>query len=118
APAPVPPATPAPTSTETSDKLKAYTFEQRAEFKGFVNELTAQSDAVVTKLNMGYNSMLVTPARRTAMENLTKAAADFKTQAHALDNVSADTWDSVKSALVNCWQNFAGALTKVRESKN
>lgn len=118
APAPVLAPPPAPASTDNADRMKAYTFEQRDAFKSLVTELTAQTAATGAEMNLGYNSMLASPERRAAMEALARSAADFSAQAHALDNVSAETWDSIKSALVTSWQNHAGALAKAREIKN
>ena len=115
-PAPVAPAVPG--STATDDQMKAFTYEQRAGFKHLVTELTAGGAATVVELNRGYNEMLAKPARRAAMAALAKAAADFTGKARALDNVSADTWESVKEALVTCWRNYDGALAKVRETKD
>ena len=116
-PAPAQEPAPAPTITETTDRLKAYTFEQRAECKVFVKTLVEQGDAAVAEVSLGYNSMLATPARRAAMVALAEAAHNFKDEAGHLDNVSAETWDSVRSGLVTFWQNLAGALAKARESK-
>jgi hypothetical protein len=105
------------TSTETSAKLKGYTFEQRAEFAIFVKDLGTKSDATITGLNVGYNEMQASPARRAAMEVLRLAAADFKNKTSALDNVTAETWESVRSNLVSSWENLQSALAKVRAVK-
>ena len=92
------------TSTETSARLKGYTFEQRAEF-------------AIAELNAGYTEMMATPARRAAMEALRRAAADFKDKTSALDNASAETWETIKSNLVTSWVNLQSALAKAREEK-
>ena len=106
-----------PTSTETSARLKGYTFEQRAEFSLFVKQLGTQSDAAIAELNAGYTEMMATPARRAAMEALRRAAADFKDKTSALDNASAETWETIKSNLVTSWVNLQSALAKAREEK-
>jgi hypothetical protein len=105
------------TSTETSAKLKAYTFEQRAEFATFVKDLGTKSDIAITGLNVGYNEMQASPARRAAMEALRLAAVDFKNKTSVLDNVTAETWESIRSNLVSSWENLQSALAKARAVK-
>ena len=106
-----------PSTTETSDRLKAGTFEERAGFSVLVKELGAQAEAARGELNAGYNEMQASPARRAAMELLRLRAADFKDKTSALDNVSAETWETVKSSLVTPWQNLQGAIAKARAAK-
>ncbi len=107
--------TPAP--SETMDRMKDATFEQRDEFALMVKNVGAQSDTAVAELNTGYAEMLASPARRAAMDALKKAAANFKEKAAALDNVSADTWETVKSNIVTASGNLESALAKARTLK-
>lgn len=99
------------------DRMKDATFEQRDEFALMVKNVGAQSDTAVAELNTGYAEMLASPARRAAMDALKKAAANFKEKAAALDNVSADTWETVKSNIVTASGNLESALAKARTLK-
>jgi hypothetical protein len=112
--APVPPAVDAAANTE---KLKGFTFEQRAECVALARSLVLQAEADGAALKMGYNEMMATPARRAAMVALDAATAGLKRATDLLDNVSADTWGSVQSGLVTAWQNHVGALTRARAEK-
>ena len=112
--APVPPAADAAATTE---KLKGFTFEQRAECTALARGLVLQAEADGAALKMGYNEMMAPPARRAAMVALDAATAGLKRATDLLDNVSADTWGSVQSGLVTAWQNHVGALARARAEK-
>lgn len=111
------PVTPAADAAATTEQLKAFTFEQRAECTTLARGLVLQAEADVAALKAGYNAMMATPARRAAMVALDAATAGLKRATDLLDNVSADTWGSVQAGLVTAWQNHAGALTQARAIK-
>lgn len=119
--APAPPAdaapiiaAPAPTTAEVMAKLKAFTYEQRADFLLMVQDLDRQSDAALANESAGYIEVKSTPARRKAMDALRAAVADFKDKTAKIDNAKAENWESITVNLANSWENLQGAHAKAR----
>jgi hypothetical protein len=111
------PPRPAHPPTETSIKLKSYTFEQRVELSDFVAELGREADAAIAELTAGYVEMEASPAHRAAMEAVRLAAVEFKSSTSALGDATADTWVTVTSNLAASWVDLRTALDQARETK-
>lgn len=97
-----------------ADHLSSHTFEERDAFVALANKLVAQADTDIAALKMGYNDMLAGKAQQDAMAGLDRAALGFKDKVGTLDAVRAETWDTVKSAVVSFWINLQTALAKAR----
>lgn len=113
--APAPPAADA--AVANTEKLKGFTYDQRAECTALARSLVLQAEADVAALKAGYNEMLATPTRRAAMVALDAATASLKSATDSLDNASSETWVSIRSSLVSAWQNHVGALALARLEK-
>jgi hypothetical protein len=97
-----------------SNRLKQYSYEQRADFTATVRTLATQSDNTWTAMNVGYIEMEATAPRRSAMEFLRTTQIDFKDKVAALDNTTPETWETLKGNVVMAWDRYEQALLKAR----
>lgn len=97
-----------------ANRLKQYSFAQRAEFVNAVHALSTQTDNTWAAMSAGYIEMEASAPRRSAMEFLRTAQADFKDKVSALDNITPDTWETVKANAIASWDRYEQALLKAR----
>jgi len=95
-------------------RMNEHRFEDRDAFTALVKQLDAQTDASITKMKVGYSEIQAPPAQREAMLELDRAAAAYKERIVAIDSVRAETWETVKSAIVSFWMNLQTAMAKAQ----
>jgi hypothetical protein len=114
-----PPAEPvAPASTEWSwEELKNAEFEKHDAFIAQLKDMHAKFDTEVDVLRSKFKETDATDSEKKAMIELDKAEVDFEGKMKALDNVTADTWETVKSNLLSSWLNLKEAFKKARPTE-
>jgi hypothetical protein len=109
------PDTPAVVTTEA--RLKGYGFDRRVEFGTLVKSLAQQIATDCASVSVGYNEMEATSGRRSTMEAVRTARADFNDKVAALDNVAPETWENTKANLITSWKHFEEVLQQARAQK-
>lgn len=119
--APTSPVGPPPTATSpaawTWEELKAAEFEQRDEFTAQVRALHARFEPELAELRSRFKETDASMAQKKAMAELDKADFDFTEKMKALDNVSVETWETVKSNLLSAWTNLQEAFKRTRPTE-
>lgn len=118
-PSPTPPVT-APTEQGTEwswEKLKAAEFEQRETFIEQVRALHARFEIEIAQLRTRFKETDATESQKKAMIELDKAEVDFEEKMKALDNVTRETWETVKSNLLSSWLNLQEAYKKTKPTE-
>ncbi len=118
---PTPPVAPAPSAPDSSalswDELKKVEFEQRAVFISQLRSMHAKFEADVAALRARFKETNATESQKKAMIELDKAEVDFEEKMKALDNVTAETWETVKSNLLSSWLNLQEAFKQTRPTE-
>jgi hypothetical protein len=94
------------------DKLKSATFDKRGDVEAQGKALAAEMEAQASKLRANYAEAKASMSRKTAMEELKNAEADYKQKLSALGAASADTWDSAKNNTIAAWDRLEAAYRK------
>jgi hypothetical protein len=99
------------------DQLKNAEFEQRDDFTAQIRTVHTQFRDDVAQLRSRYQETAATESEKKAMTDLEKAETDFDEKLKALDNVSAETWETVKSNLLSSWLNLQEAFRRARPTE-
>ncbi len=96
------------------DDLRNFTIEQRQEFSSNARALASKVDAEMSELRAEAAEGKASASRRAAMEELSNARADFDQKLAALQQASADTWESAKANVVAAAERLQAAWRKAR----
>lgn len=112
-----PPATATSPAAWTWDELKAAEFEHRDAFTTQVRALHTRFEPELAELRSRFKETDASVAQKKAMAELDKADFDFAEKMKALDNVSVETWETVKSNLLSSWVNLREAFKRTRPTE-
>ena len=90
-------------ASDTWDRLKNYTYDQRAEFASKTNDYAAKLDRDLVKV------------KGAASTRLAEARDDLRNAATDVNNATADTWNAAKDKVGRAWQKAEAAYQNAAE---
>lgn len=94
------------------DKVRAYSYDKKADFTSASKAMAADMDARLSKLRADYSDAKASASRKAAMEELKNAEADYRQKLDALGTATADTWESAKKNVIAAWDKLEAAVRK------
>jgi hypothetical protein len=104
-----------PTTSNKTD-LGNIPYEKRDEFTSAVNSQVVRLDARITELGTRRTSEPVSEPRRQAMEAMKSARAELDEKVGAISQASAETWNSVRSQVLEALNRAESAYQRAASS--